>query len=121
LLRCMWRCSVFHLLLHFRAFIWLKSSWKESDDQQFHQYQQNKQAPLASNHYIQKRPWHMALEIQILVWDRHKNMAGLKLFLNVVSFNVSVNGILQLILFNCFIYLELSYFNMYYTLTYKVW
>jgi hypothetical protein len=29
----------------------------------------------------------MALEIQILVRDRYKNMAGLKLFLNVVSFN----------------------------------
>jgi hypothetical protein len=44
--------------------------WKEnSDGQQFHQYQ---------NHLsLRTRQWHMVLEIQVLAWDRHKNMAGL--------------------------------------------
>jgi len=26
---------------------------------------------------ITKRPWHMMLEIQVLTWDRHKNVVGL--------------------------------------------
>ena len=44
--------------------------WKEnSDSQQFHQYQ---------NHLsLRTRQWHMVLVIQVLAWDRHKNMAGL--------------------------------------------
>jgi len=48
-----------------------------SDSQQFYQYQQNKQSPLTITHWTQKRPWHMALEIQVLAWDRHKNVEGL--------------------------------------------
>jgi hypothetical protein len=42
------------------------------------QYQKNKQSPLTSNHWAQKRPGDMALEIQVLTWDRHKIMAELK-------------------------------------------
>ena len=45
-----------------------------SDGHQFHQYQQNEQSPLSLAHWTQKRPWHMTLEIQILAWDRHKNV-----------------------------------------------
>ena len=61
----------------------------------------NKQLPLTSKHWLprydwnivetgikhpnlnpiqaieHKRPWHMTLEIQVLAWDRHTNMAGL--------------------------------------------
>ena len=29
------------------------------------------------NQWIQKRPWHMPMEIQVLAWDRHKNVAVL--------------------------------------------
>jgi len=36
-----------------------------------------KQSPLTSYHWTLKRPCHMMLEIQVLVWDRHKNVAGL--------------------------------------------
>ena len=52
--------------------LWIESL--DSDGQQFHQYQQNK----VTSHLKSlntKRPWHMALEIQILTWDRHTNMA----------------------------------------------
>ena len=56
---------------------------------QFHQYQLNEQSPLNNDgqqfHQLQhneqlnkKRSQHMMLEIQVLVWDRHKNVAGLK-------------------------------------------
>ena len=45
-----------------------------SDGQQFYQYQQH--PPLTSNH--KKTPQHMALEIQVLACDRHKNVAELK-------------------------------------------
>jgi hypothetical protein len=48
-----------------------------SDDQQFYQYQQNEQSPLTSTHRTQKRPRHMTLEIQVLICDRNKNVAGL--------------------------------------------
>ena len=33
--------------------------------------------PLTFNHWTQKRPWHMTIEIEVLAWDRHKNGAGL--------------------------------------------
>jgi len=49
-----------------------------SDDQQFHQYQQNAQS--ISNHKSlkkQKRPQHMPMEIRVLVWDVHTNVTGL--------------------------------------------
>jgi hypothetical protein len=55
--------------------------WKErlnSDDHHFHQYQQNKQLPFILTELTEhkKRPWHMMLEIQVLVWDSHKNVVG---------------------------------------------
>ena len=34
-------------------------------------------APLTSYNLKQKRPGHMELEIQVLAWDRHKNVASL--------------------------------------------
>jgi hypothetical protein len=52
--------------------------WKESlykDGQQFHPYQQNEQSFQLMEH--KKRQRHMTLEIQILVWDRHKIVVGL--------------------------------------------
>ena len=42
------------------------------DGQQFHQYQQNEQTPFISNHWKLNRPQHMALEIQVLSWDRYQ-------------------------------------------------
>ena len=51
--------------------------WKESlnsTGQQFHQYQRNEQSSLTEHN---KRPQHMALEIQVLAWDRHTLVAGL--------------------------------------------
>ena len=53
------------------------NAWTESlnsDSQQFYQYQQNKQPPLSSNHWKQKSPWNLLLEILVLVWDRHKHV-----------------------------------------------
>jgi hypothetical protein len=50
--------------------------WKESvnnDGEQFYKYKQNKQLPLTSNNSTQERPQHMALEIQILTWNRRKS------------------------------------------------
>jgi len=35
----------------------------------------NHLSPSLTEH--KKRPWHMTLEIHVLVWDRHKNVAGL--------------------------------------------
>ena len=49
-----------------------------SDGQQFHKYQRNKKSPLSSDHWTQKKS--MTLwEIQVLAWDRHKNVTGLNL------------------------------------------
>ena len=50
--------------------------WKESlnsDIKQFHQCEQNEQSTLTLTHWTHKKkgPWHMALEIQVLTWDRH--------------------------------------------------
>ena len=52
-----------------------------SDGQQFHQYQKNKQPslPLIIEH--KKSPWHMPMEIQVLAWDRHRNVTGLNRFI----------------------------------------
>jgi hypothetical protein len=38
----------------------------------------NEQPSLTSNHLTLKRPLHMSLEIQVLAWDGHKDVAGLK-------------------------------------------
>jgi len=50
-----------------------------SDDQQSHEYQQNKQSPLFPNHWTQKGPQHITLEIQAVYWYGHKNVAVLTL------------------------------------------
>jgi hypothetical protein len=49
----------------------------EKNGQQFLQNQQNKQSVLTLTHWTQKRPRHMMLEIQILPFGRHKDVAGL--------------------------------------------
>ena len=49
-----------------------KSLWKESlnsDGQQLHQYQQNEQLPRSST---KKRLEHMALEMNVMTYDKHK-------------------------------------------------
>ena len=38
-----------------------------SDGQQFHQYQQSEQSPLALTRWTQNIPWRMTLEMQVLV------------------------------------------------------
>ena len=45
-----------------------------SDSHQFYQYQLRKKNLSPST---QKRSWYMTFEIQVLAWDRHKNVAGL--------------------------------------------
>ena len=55
--------------------------WKESlnsDGQQFHQYQQNKQSALIVTHRTQKMPWHMTLEIQ--VYNKYSDNDSTSLF-----------------------------------------
>jgi hypothetical protein len=49
---------------------------KYPDTLMTHYHQQNEQT-LTSNHWTQKRPRHMMLEIQVLACDKHKNVAGL--------------------------------------------
>jgi hypothetical protein len=48
-----------------------------SDGQQFHQYQQNKQPHLSPQIIEHKKRQHMVLESHILDWDSHKNVVGL--------------------------------------------
>jgi hypothetical protein len=63
-------------------FINLFELWKESlnsDVYQFYQYQQNEQSPLILiklTEHKNTNPQHMTLEDQVLVCDRHKNVAG---------------------------------------------
>ena len=47
-----------------------------SDDQLFHQYQQNEQAYLSQFTEHEKIPLSMTLKIQVMAWDRHHNVAG---------------------------------------------
>ena len=64
------------------------SLWKESlnsNGEQFHQYQQNKQSPFTLTHWTYKRPRHM-MEIQVLAWDRHKHVAGLNQLMGFQTF-----------------------------------
>ena len=48
----------------------------------FHQYQQSEHSPLILSRHTKKRSRHVTLEIQDLVWNRHKTMAGLNASLN---------------------------------------
>ena len=53
--------------------------WKESlthDGHQFCQYQQNEQSPLILTQWTQQTQ-HMTFGIQVLAWDRHKNVVEL--------------------------------------------
>ena len=62
--------------------------WKESlnSDDQFHQYmhQQNEQSPQILTELIKHKQVqrHMTLEIQVLVWDRQKDVLGINCALN---------------------------------------
>ena len=67
-----------HFILSFNYV--LNKLWTESldsDGQQFHKYQQNKKSPFTLTHRTQNRPQHIMLEIQVLAWDKHNNVAGL--------------------------------------------
>ena len=68
---------------HFHQYQQNKESLN-SDGEHFHQYQQNhnhqqkEQLPLTSTHWTYKNnTTSFDLEIQVLAWDRHKNVAGL--------------------------------------------
>ena len=56
-----------------------RQSWS-SDGKQLHHYQQNEQPPHTSNHWIETRTRHLTMELQITIWNMHKNMAGLNQF-----------------------------------------
>jgi len=45
-----------------------------NDGKKIHQYQQNKQTALSEH---KKRSWHTVLEIQVIDWDRNKNVVAL--------------------------------------------
>ena len=47
-----------------------------SDGKQFHQYQQNKESPLILAQWPQKIKWHMTMEIQVLIGTGSTNVAG---------------------------------------------
>jgi hypothetical protein len=56
-----------------------RESLNNGDGQQFHQYKQNgKKIPFHLKSLNTKRQRHVMLEIQILAWDRRKNVAELK-------------------------------------------
>jgi hypothetical protein len=50
---------------------------------QFHQYQQNEQAPITITELTEHKytPRHMTLKIQVLARNRHKNVTGLNLLM----------------------------------------
>ena len=52
---------------------------KNSNGHEFHQYQQNKRAPLILTELTEhkKTPRHRTLEIKVLDWDKYNNVAGL--------------------------------------------
>jgi hypothetical protein len=53
-----------------------------SDDHQFYQYQQNEQSRLILTEH-KKGPRHMRLENRVVVWDRHKHVAGLNQLMGI--------------------------------------
>ena len=55
----------------------IKTESLNNDGQQFHQYQQNKQPSLTSNHWTQKRSQHMVLEIYVQARNRYKKVVVL--------------------------------------------
>jgi len=63
-----WQCTL----------IWpqYKCLWKDSYGQQFHRYQQNEQPPVTSNNWMQKRPLHIVLGIQVLFGTGTKMWQG---------------------------------------------
>jgi hypothetical protein len=61
----------------------VKENSLNSDDQQFPQYQQNVQSPLILIPCTHKKP--TTLETHVMVWDRHKTVAGLNPLYNWLS------------------------------------
>ena len=57
----------------------LRKESLNSDGHQFHQYQQNEQSPLIPTDSLKTKKVQndMTLEIQVLAWDRYKNVTGL--------------------------------------------
>ena len=55
----------------------MKKKSLNSDGHQFHQYQQKEQSPLISTELTkpQKRTRHMTLEIQVMAWNRYRNLS----------------------------------------------
>jgi hypothetical protein len=53
----------------------LRKDSLNNDFQQFLQYQKNEQSTLILTQLTENR--HMTLKIQVLPWDKHKNMTGL--------------------------------------------
>jgi hypothetical protein len=91
-----WPSPYWQWSLFYRAIYILKKLricmplWKESlnnDCQQFHQYQQNEQPPLTSNHQTLSRPRHIPKENRLLTWDRLINAAGLNRLMRPFSFS----------------------------------
>ena len=100
-----------------------------SDGQQFYKYQQNKRKfkqwwstiiipPISLStkwsttsclkHLKTKRPWHMTLEIQVLSWDRHKNMAGVKLVVTFWFYDLC-----KYLLYNVHVVIYLLFYHFY--------
>jgi len=82
--KCDKRLKPFRITWHYsrslRSSVWsliLKVESFNSNGKQLHQYQQNKQLHLTTNHSTWKKPRHMTLEIKVLTWERHKYVAGL--------------------------------------------
>ena len=78
----------------------------------FHQYQQNEHPALTSKPLIQtKRPRHtcITLEIHVLLWDRHKNVAGLNRLLGSPSpFLKYQPRLIQAMTFYCYVFKFIS-------------
>ena len=56
-----------------------RQSWS-SDGKTLHHYQQNEQPPHTSNHWMETRRRYLTMELQITIWNMHKNMTGLNQF-----------------------------------------
>lgn len=48
----------------------------------------NELPPHTKNKWTLKRPWHVVMDIKVLAWDRHQNVAGLNLLLGSLSLTI---------------------------------
>ena len=63
-----------------------------SDGKQFHQYQQNKESPLILAQWPQKIKWHMTMEIQVLIGTGSTNVAGFNRLMGSKPSALSMNN-----------------------------